>query len=306
MLRAIYAFHRLVNGWNDIGYNFVIDRFGRTFEARAGGIDEAVVGAHAGGYNHASTGIAVLGSFSTAPISPAAYAAPGELLAWKLPSTAFPPGADDGPREPRPARSTANTVPARAFRSADRGAPRRGQHRMPRRPPLRTAARAARACGDPRPVPNVLTIAATPPSAAPPGERPRSEAKRRRREAAPTPGTAVSITGTLAAGPPTGAAAAAPIAGATILVQARFVSARGRTVLEQAIARGGHRRRRQVGGERGAPGHPSRADRAARPLRGGGRHGACVSERRRSTRRGGLTPPEAPAPTASAARPRRR
>jgi len=51
MLRAIYAFHRDVNGWNDIGYNFVVDLFGRVFEARAGGVDEPVVGAHAGGYN---------------------------------------------------------------------------------------------------------------------------------------------------------------------------------------------------------------------------------------------------------------
>ena len=51
MLLAIYAFHRYVNGWNDIGYNFVIDLYGRIFEARAGGIDEPVVGAHAGGYN---------------------------------------------------------------------------------------------------------------------------------------------------------------------------------------------------------------------------------------------------------------
>ena len=61
MLRAIYAFHRYVNGWNDIGYNFVIDLYGRIFEARAGGIDEPVVGAHAGGYNLVSTGVAVLG-----------------------------------------------------------------------------------------------------------------------------------------------------------------------------------------------------------------------------------------------------
>ena len=50
MLRAIYVFHRYVNGWNDIGYNFVVDLYGRIFEARAGGIDEPVVGAHAGGY----------------------------------------------------------------------------------------------------------------------------------------------------------------------------------------------------------------------------------------------------------------
>jgi N-acetylmuramoyl-L-alanine amidase len=84
MLRAIYAFHRYFNGWNDIGYNFVVDLYGRIFEARAGGIDEPVVGAHAGGYNLASTGVAVLGSFMSAPVSPAAAGALQRLLAWKL------------------------------------------------------------------------------------------------------------------------------------------------------------------------------------------------------------------------------
>jgi hypothetical protein len=84
MLRAIYVFHRYVNGWNDIGYNFVIDLYGRIFEARAGGIDEPVVGAQAGGYNLFSTGIAVLGTFSSVPISKAARDALEKLLAWKL------------------------------------------------------------------------------------------------------------------------------------------------------------------------------------------------------------------------------
>ena len=69
MLRAIYAFHRFVNGWNDIGYNFVIDAFGRIFEARAGGVEEPVVGAHAGGYNLVSTGVAVLGSFMSSSLA---------------------------------------------------------------------------------------------------------------------------------------------------------------------------------------------------------------------------------------------
>jgi hypothetical protein len=84
MLRAIYAFHRYVNGWNDIGYNFVLDLYGRIFEARAGGIHEPVVGAHAGGYNLVSTGVAVLGSFTSTPISPAARNSLEQLLAWKL------------------------------------------------------------------------------------------------------------------------------------------------------------------------------------------------------------------------------
>ena len=84
MLRAIYVFHRQVRGWNDIGYNFALDRFGRVFEARAGGIDEAVVGAHAGGYNTCSTGVAVLGTYNSRPISAEALAALEQLLAWKL------------------------------------------------------------------------------------------------------------------------------------------------------------------------------------------------------------------------------
>ncbi len=84
MLRSIYVFHRYGRGWNDIGYNFAIDRFGRIFEARAGGIDEPVTGAQAGGYNAYSTGIAILGTYSAQDISPAARAALQHLLAWKL------------------------------------------------------------------------------------------------------------------------------------------------------------------------------------------------------------------------------
>ena len=84
MLRAIYVFHRYVNGWNDIGYNFLVDLYGQIFEARAGGIDESVVGAQAGGYNLFSTGIAVLGTFSSVPISKAARDSLEKLLAWKL------------------------------------------------------------------------------------------------------------------------------------------------------------------------------------------------------------------------------
>jgi hypothetical protein len=84
ILRAIYAFHRYVRGWDDIGYNFVIDLYGRIFEARAGGIDEPVAGAQAGGYNLVSTGVAVLGEFMSTPISPAAARALRRLLAWKL------------------------------------------------------------------------------------------------------------------------------------------------------------------------------------------------------------------------------
>jgi hypothetical protein len=84
MLLAIYDFHRYVRGWDDIGYNFVIDAFGRIWEARAGGIDQAVIGAQAGGYNAVSTGVAMLGTFNAVSPSRAAIDALERLLAWKL------------------------------------------------------------------------------------------------------------------------------------------------------------------------------------------------------------------------------
>jgi N-acetylmuramoyl-L-alanine amidase-like protein len=84
MLRAIYAYHRYTRGFFDIAYNFVIDAWGRIWEARAGGVDEPVVGAHAGGYNSVSTGVAILGSFSFVQPSAPAVAALRRLLAWKL------------------------------------------------------------------------------------------------------------------------------------------------------------------------------------------------------------------------------
>ena len=83
---AVCRFHRNTNGWNDIGYNFVVDRFGRIWEGRDGGIDEAVVGSHAQGYNSQTTGIANLGEFTSTPQSDAAIAAMARLIAWKLPN----------------------------------------------------------------------------------------------------------------------------------------------------------------------------------------------------------------------------
>ncbi|HVP01095.1 MAG TPA: N-acetylmuramoyl-L-alanine amidase [Solirubrobacteraceae bacterium] len=82
---AIAQYHRNVNGWNDIGYNFLVDRFGTIFEGRAGGIELPVIGAHAQGFNHLSTGVAVIGTFMDVEAPPAAVSAVARLLAWKLP-----------------------------------------------------------------------------------------------------------------------------------------------------------------------------------------------------------------------------
>ena len=90
MLRAMQAFHMDANGWHDLGYNFVVDRFGRVWEGRDGGVDTLTVGAHAYGMNTGSVGVAVLGDFTSAAPSPEAVDAVGHLIGWKL----FRHGAD--------------------------------------------------------------------------------------------------------------------------------------------------------------------------------------------------------------------
>ncbi|MCW3038599.1 MAG: hypothetical protein JWM31_504, partial [Solirubrobacterales bacterium] len=87
---AIAKYHRDSNGWNDIGYNFLVDRFGQVFEGRAGGIDRAVIGAQAGGWNSQSTGIATIGDFDQAAFPDAALAVLARLIAWKLTLHAVP------------------------------------------------------------------------------------------------------------------------------------------------------------------------------------------------------------------------
>ncbi|HEX2382855.1 MAG TPA: N-acetylmuramoyl-L-alanine amidase, partial [Acidimicrobiales bacterium] len=84
LVRGIYYFHTQVNGWCDIGYNFLIDRFGQVFEGRYGGINRAVIGAHAGGFNAGSTGVALIGSFDSSPVPTQTYQSLRSLLDWKL------------------------------------------------------------------------------------------------------------------------------------------------------------------------------------------------------------------------------
>jgi hypothetical protein len=84
IVRGIYAYHVKGNGWDDIGYNFLVDRFGQVFEGRYGGIERNVVGAHAQGFNTGSVGIALLGSFNGRTPTAAERSALVRLLSWRL------------------------------------------------------------------------------------------------------------------------------------------------------------------------------------------------------------------------------
>jgi hypothetical protein len=84
MIRSIYAYHVKGNGWCDVGYNFLIDRFGRIWEGRYGGITKAVVGAHTGGFNADSFGAAALGTHTSTGPSSSMLSSYERLFAWKL------------------------------------------------------------------------------------------------------------------------------------------------------------------------------------------------------------------------------
>ncbi|MFD4989264.1 N-acetylmuramoyl-L-alanine amidase [Streptomyces sp. NPDC058374] len=84
VIRGIYRYHTKSSGWRDLGYNFMVDKCGTVYEGRAGGVDKAVLGAHTLGFNSNSTGIAVLGSYSSAEPPKAAVNAVAQLTAWKL------------------------------------------------------------------------------------------------------------------------------------------------------------------------------------------------------------------------------
>ena len=84
VVRGIETYHVKGNGWNDIGYNFLVDRYGQVFEGRYGGVDKNVVGAHAEGFNTGSVGVAVIGTYGSAAPPPAAQRALANLLAWRL------------------------------------------------------------------------------------------------------------------------------------------------------------------------------------------------------------------------------
>jgi hypothetical protein len=104
-IRSIYYYHSVTQDWGDIGYNFLIDKFGNIYEGRysrdyAGGNptgDDAsglgVTGAHTSGWNSGTVGVALLGTLTTHDATPAARQALERLLAWESSRNGIDPQA---------------------------------------------------------------------------------------------------------------------------------------------------------------------------------------------------------------------
>jgi flagellar hook assembly protein FlgD len=84
VVRAVYAYHTRSLHWSDVGYNFLIDRYGVVYEGRYGGMTRGVLGAQVLGFNTGSTGISVIGAFTHANPTSASLTSLERLLEWKL------------------------------------------------------------------------------------------------------------------------------------------------------------------------------------------------------------------------------
>ncbi len=111
VIRNIYLDHTQVNGWNDIGYNFLIARDGTLFHGRDSmGVAGAgnIQGAHFCAKNSGTMGVGLLGTFTNELPTDEALQTTYALLAWKLekeslsPVDTFqhPPGTGDANRLP--------------------------------------------------------------------------------------------------------------------------------------------------------------------------------------------------------------
>lgn len=97
-VRAIYYDHVVNRGFCDIAYNFLVDAQGHLYKGRYSGPQNTtnqdtptgenaqgygVTGAHTGGYNSGTVGIAILGTYTSTPIPTAARQALVQQLAWE-------------------------------------------------------------------------------------------------------------------------------------------------------------------------------------------------------------------------------
>jgi hypothetical protein len=92
-IRAIYYYHAVTRGWGDIGYSYLVDKYGNVWTGRQGG--DNTEGGHAYGWNKGSIGIAAIGTYSVTAPTPAMVASIANIIGMKFSQFGIQPyGAD--------------------------------------------------------------------------------------------------------------------------------------------------------------------------------------------------------------------
>ncbi|MBI4261546.1 MAG: N-acetylmuramoyl-L-alanine amidase [Actinobacteria bacterium] len=118
ILRGILYFHTQIQGWCDIAYNFLIDRFGTVFIGRRGGAARPTVPGATQGFNTGSFAVAAMGNYSETSVPAATLSSLKKLLAWRLDVAHLPPkgwatmisGGGDHNRYPAGTAVTLNVI----------------------------------------------------------------------------------------------------------------------------------------------------------------------------------------------------
>jgi stage II sporulation protein D len=84
IIRAIYYQMAVTENLGDIGFNALVDKFGRIWEGRVGGLNTAVIGSHAGGFNIGTSGVAMIGDYDKVAVTAATREAVARYTAFKL------------------------------------------------------------------------------------------------------------------------------------------------------------------------------------------------------------------------------
>ncbi|MET0930682.1 MAG: N-acetylmuramoyl-L-alanine amidase, partial [Aeromicrobium sp.] len=73
IVRATQAYHVKSRRWCDLGYNFLVDKYGQIFVGRRGGIDRAIRAAHSGNgpVNTYTMGVSMMGNYDVTKPTPA-------------------------------------------------------------------------------------------------------------------------------------------------------------------------------------------------------------------------------------------
>ncbi len=83
LVRGIYAYHTKSLRWSDVGYQFLVDKFGTIYQGRRAATVDNPIGAQAGGYNSYTIGVSALGDYDSVKPSAALVEGITQVLAWK-------------------------------------------------------------------------------------------------------------------------------------------------------------------------------------------------------------------------------
>ena len=88
IVAGIYYYHAVTLDWGDIGYNFLVDKYGQVFEGRYGTLSSAagkmVIGGHARGVNTGTMGISMMGNYVSTSPTDVQIDRVGKMAGWFL------------------------------------------------------------------------------------------------------------------------------------------------------------------------------------------------------------------------------